>query len=379
MKTLKVLSIFGTRPEAIKMAPVIRELQKHHEISSIVCVTAQHREMLDQVLELFDIIPDYDLNIMRPGQTPNQVVSRVIAELEPLLNDLRPDWILIQGDTTTVMAAAIAARHLKIKIGHVEAGLRTGDMDNPFPEEMNRIVADAVSNLHFVPTPRARDNLLREGISDKKIAVTGNTVIDALLATTDLPWSPAGGSLLYDVINHKLDASRLLLVTVHRRENFGRPLQNICNALMEIARKSIESLHFVIPVHLNPNVQATIHEILGNSSNFSLVPPLDYLSLVNLMKRSVLILTDSGGIQEEAPSLGVPVLVLRKVTERPEGVEAGTVRVVGTDPEAIVEQTLRLLSDAEAYQAMAQAVNPYGDGHAAERIVVRLLQEADYV
>jgi len=375
---MKILSVFGTRPEAIKMAPVIRELCKHHEITSLVCVTAQHREMLDQVLALFDIVPDYDLNIMRPGQTPNQVVSRVIAELEPLLIDLCPDWILIQGDTTTVMAAAIAARHLKIKVGHVEAGLRTGDMDNPFPEEMNRIIADAISDLHFVPTMRSRDNLFREGISDEKIIVTGNTVVDALLTTADLPWSPAVDHPLFDVINHKLPASKLILVTVHRRENFGAPLQDICSALKEIARQSAEPLHFVIPVHLNPNVHNLVHGMLGNFPNFSLVPPLDYLSLINLMKRSVLILTDSGGIQEEAPSLGVPVLVLRKVTERPEGVEAGTVRVIGTDPQKIVDQTLCLLTDTSAYQAMAQAANPYGDGHAAERIIARLLQEADH-
>lgn len=379
MKPLSVLSVFGTRPEAIKMAPVVRELCQHRAITSLVCVTAQHREMLDQVLELFNIVPNYDLNIMRPGQTPNQVVSRVITELEPLLTILRPDWILIQGDTTTAMATAIAARHLKIKIGHVEAGLRTGDMNNPFPEEMNRIIADAISDLHFVPTPRARENLLREGIPDQKITVTGNTVIDALLATASLPWMPAVGHPLFDVLNHNYGASRkLILVTVHRRENFGAPLEHICKALKEIAQKSNEPLQFIIPVHLNPNVQKTVYEMLGNLSNFSLVAPLDYLSLVNLMKRSELILTDSGGIQEEAPSLGVPVLVLRRVTERPEGVEAGTVRVVGTNAETIVEETLHLLSDTEAYQGMAQAVNPYGDGRAAERIVARLLQEAGH-
>lgn len=378
MKPLSVLSIFGTRPEAIKMAPVVRELRRHDAITSLVCVTAQHREMLDQVLELFNIAPEYDLNIMRPGQSPNQVVSRVISELEQLLTSLRPDWILIQGDTTTVMAAAIAARHLKIKVGHVEAGLRTGDMNNPFPEEMNRIIADAISDLHFVPTARARANLLREGIPDQKITVTGNTVIDALLATASLPWKPAFGHPLFDVLNHECTRSKLILVTVHRRENFGEPLQEICKALTEIAQRSSAPLHFVIPVHLNPNVHKTVHEMLGNLTNFSLTAPLDYLSLVNLMKCSVLILTDSGGIQEEAPSLGVPVLVLRKVTERPEGVEAGTARVVGTNAVTIVDETLHLLSDSAAYQRMAQAVNPYGDGHAAERIVARLLQEVGH-
>jgi len=379
VKPLKVLSVFGTRPEAIKMAPVIQELRNHSEITSLTCVTAQHREMLDQVLSLFDIIPEYDLNIMRPGQTPNEVVSRVIDGLEPLLNQIRPDWILVQGDTTTVMAAAIAARHLKIKIGHVEAGLRTGDMNNPFPEEMNRIIADAISDLHFVPTSHARANLLREGVGDEKIVVTGNTVIDALLSVGNLPWMPTTDNPIYRVLNDhngSLSSSKLILVTMHRRENFGEPLQNICLALRDISQKSADLLRFIIPVHLNPNVRDSIHNLLGNDPNFILVPPMDYLSLVNVMKRSTLILTDSGGIQEEAPSLGIPVLVLRKATERPEGVEAGTVRVVGVERPAIVEQTLELLSNKDAYTAMAQAVNPYGDGHAAERIVARLLKEA---
>ena len=382
IKRLKVLSVFGTRPEAIKMAPVIRELRNHEDVDGLVCVTAQHREMLDQVLKLFNIVPDYDLNIMRPGQTPNQVLSRVITELEPLLIDLRPDWILIQGDTTTVMAAAIAARHLKIKIGHIEAGLRTGDMKNPFPEEMNRVIADAISDLHFVPTSRARNNLLREGIPDEKIVITGNTVIDALLDVASLPWKPAADHPLANVFNCEkgaLTSPKLILVTMHRRENFGDPLHDMCMALKDISQKSQIPVHFVVPVHLNPSVHEPIHELLGNDPHFTLVPPLDYLALVNLMKRSILILTDSGGIQEEAPSLGIPVLVWRKITERPEGVEAGTVRVVGTDRNAIVEQTLCLLTRPDAYQAMAQVVNPYGDGHAAERIVARLIQEGGNV
>ena len=304
-----------------------------------------------------------------------------MSEVEPLLSRVQPDWILVQGDTTTVMTAAIAARHLSVKIGHVEAGLRTGDMNNPFPEEMNRIVVDAISDLHFVPTSGARQNLLREGIPDDKIIITGNTVIDSLIAVAGLPWTPANDHALSMLFNSRRglsSASRLILITMHRRENFGRPLQDICLALREIARKSETPLHFVYPVHLNPNVYEPVHRMLGDHPCFTLVPPLDYLSLVNLMKRSTLILTDSGGIQEEAPSLGIPVLVLRKVTERPEGVEAGTVRVVGTDPDAIVEQTLRLLSDPDEYQAMAQAVNPYGDGHAAERIVARLLKEGNH-
>lgn len=378
MQPFKVLSIVGTRPEAIKMAPVIRELRGHHTIDSFVCATAQHREMLDQVLRLFNIVPDYDLNIMRPDQSLNQLVVRMVSELEPLLNTVQPDWILVQGDTTTVMTAAIAARHLKIKIGHVEAGLRTGDMNNPFPEEMNRIVVDAISDLHFVPTARALHNLLREGIPNEGITLTGNTVIDSLLTVAGLPWTPSNDHPLFELFNSRQDlltSSKLILITMHRRENFGRPIQDICMALKMVVRKSPTPIHFVYPVHLNPNVYGPVHEILGNDPHFTLVPPLDYLSLVNLMKRSTLILTDSGGIQEEAPSLGIPVLVLRKVTERPEGVEAGAVRVVGVEPPSIVEQTLRLLSDPAEYQAMAQAVNPYGDGHAAERIVGRILKE----
>jgi UDP-N-acetylglucosamine 2-epimerase (non-hydrolysing) len=379
MPTLRVLSILGTRPEAIKMAPVIRELRKHANIDSCVCVTAQHRKMLDQVLELFNISPDYDLNIMRPDQSLNQLVARIVSELEPLLKHVQPDWILVQGDTTTVLAAAIAARHQRIRIGHVEAGLRTGDMNNPFPEEMNRLVVDSISDLHFAPTSRAQQNLLREGIPDESIIVTGNTVIDSLFAVADLPWTPPHGHPLFTLFNSdhgQFSSSKLILITIHRRESFGEPLRDICRALKTIAQESQAPIRFVYPVHLNPNVYGPVHEILGNDPNFVLVPPLDYLSLVNLMKRSVLILTDSGGIQEEAPSLGIPVLVLRKVTERPEGVEAGTVRLVGIEPASIVEHTLRLLSDPGEYQAMSQAVNPYGDGHAAERIVQRLLKES---
>jgi UDP-N-acetylglucosamine 2-epimerase (non-hydrolysing) len=378
---LKILSIFGTRPEAIKMAPVIRELRRYDQVESLVCVTAQHREMLDQALRPFEIVPNYDLDIMQPSQTPNQVLSRILSALEPVLEGLQPDWVLIQGDTTTAMAAAITARHLKIKIGHVEAGLRTWDMDNPFPEEMNRVIADAISDLCFAPTARARNNLLREGISDQKIVITGNTVIDALLEVASRPWKPAVDHPLANVLPCEKGnghSPKLILVTVHRRENFGDPLRNICMALKDISRKSQTPLRFVIPVHLNPNVLKPVHEILGDDPHFRLVPPLDYLALVNLMKQSVLVLTDSGGIQEEAPSLGVPVLVWRKITERPEGVEAGTVRVVGTDRNAIVEQTLCLLNQPDEYRAMAHAVNPYGDGHAAERIVARLIKEGAY-
>ena len=377
MTPLKVLTVLGTRPEAIKMAPVIRELQRSANAVSYVCVTAQHREMLDQVLNLFNIVPNYDLDLMRPRQTPTQVAARVLLELDPLLSCLCPDWVLVQGDTTTVMATALAARHLKIKVGHVEAGLRTGDFLNPFPEEMNRIVTDAISDLHFAPTALARDNLLREGISEESIYVTGNTVIDALLAIANKPWTPEPGCALYPWSNNNGQSghSKLILVTAHRRESFGRPLQDICRALKEIAQWGRNELQILYPVHRNPHVYETVHQLLGNIPNITLLPPLDYLSLVQLMKRSTLILTDSGGIQEEAPSLGVPVLVLREVTERPEGVEAGAARVVGTDPERIVAETLRLLADREAYRAMTQAINPYGDGNAAKRIVGKLLSE----
>ena len=379
MKALKVLTVFGTRPEAIKMAPVVRALKQCDQIKTYVCVTAQHREMLDQVLDLFGIVPDYDLNVMRSGQTPTQLIARILTELDPLLRDLEPDWVLVQGDTTTVMATTLAARHLKIKVGHVEAGLRTGDFLNPFPEEMNRIVTDAISNLFFAPTMKARDNLLREGVAEETIIVTGNTVIDALLTIVDEPWLPILEDPLHRWSNGQLNESKLILVTAHRRENFGRPLQDICAALKKIAQLGQDELEIIFPVHLNPNVSNLVYELLGEIPNITLIPPLDYLSLVHMMKRSTLILTDSGGIQEEAPSLGVPVLVLRQVTERPEGVEAGAVKIVGTNPDIIVRETFNLLRDAKAYKAMAQATNPYGDGQAAHRIVNSLLESIGQV
>ena len=373
MSQLKVLSIFGTRPEAIKMAPVVKELERSEKVDSLVCVTGQHREMLDQVLELFSITPDYDLNLMRPNQTPTQVAARVLLELDPLLADLNPDWILVQGDTTTVMSAAIAARYRKVKVGHVEAGLRTGDFLNPFPEEMNRRVAGSISNLHFAPTQQSCDNLLREGISPEDVMVTGNTVIDALLEIAGQAWNIAPSDPLHVWSNGRSDEAKLILVTAHRRENFGEPIRQICVGLKEIALRGEGQLQLVYPVHLNPNINDPVHELLGDVPNITLLPPLDYLSLVQMMKRSTLILTDSGGIQEEAPSLGVPVFVLRKTTERPEGVEAGTARLVGTDTDTIVSKTFQLLNDEAAYNEMAQAVNPYGDGQAAKRIVEKLL------
>ncbi|MBM3129902.1 MAG: UDP-N-acetylglucosamine 2-epimerase (non-hydrolyzing) [Chloroflexi bacterium] len=323
--------------------------------------------MLDQVLELFNIQPDLDLNVMQDGQTPTQVAARVLQQLEPHLSRARPDWILVQGDTTTVMATALAAHHLQIKIGHIEAGLRTHDKRNPFPEEMNRVVADALSDLHFAPTQRARENLLREGISDTTIRVTGNTVIDALHWIAQQPLPPSLPVPLSPLLLRS-PSPRLLLVTAHRRENFGQPLRNICAALREIATTRPD-VRIVYPVHLNPNVQQPVNELLRDLPNVTLLPPVDYLTLAHLLKHCYLVLTDSGGLQEEAPSLGKPVLVLRETTERPEAIEAGTAKIVGTDRAVIVRETYRLLDDAEAYAAMARAVNPFGDGHAAERIV----------
>ena len=412
---IRVLSVFGTRPEAIKMAPVVRELQKHpDQIRSLVCVTAQHREMLDQVLNLFAIAPDHDLKVMEDNQTPTQVASAVLARLEPILQRERPDWVLVQGDTTTVAAASLAAFYARAKVGHVEAGLRTHDKWRPFPEEINRRVAGVIADLHFAPTKQARQNLLQEGISDEHVVITGNPVIDALHWVATQPPTPEVGELLgrLGVISETrgqedLSASRvvrplrlqsngsgqrkgtrrnspplplslsphLILVTAHRRENFGQPLENICLALRDIAIRYDGRVRVIYPVHLNPNVWKPVHRLLEDVPNITLTPPLDYLPLVHLMKHAYLVLTDSGGIQEEAPGLGVPVLVLREVTERPEAVEAGAVRVVGTDRERIVAETCRLLNNPADYERMARAVNPYGDGRASQRIVAALLGE----
>jgi UDP-N-acetylglucosamine 2-epimerase (non-hydrolysing) len=368
---MKILSVFGTRPEAIKMAPVVRELAKHaNRFENRVCVTAQHREMLDQVLRLFDIRPDYDLNVMQDSRTPTQVAASVMTKIEPVLKEEKPDWVLVQGDTTTVMATAIAAFYAGAKVGHVEAGLRSFDKWQPFPEEINRKVATATADLHFAPTERSRQNLLREGVSDKHICVTGNTVIDALqwvVAQTPTQdtrdvFAKIGGD----------PNSKWILVTAHRRENFGAPLERICNAIRLLALEYGDAVRFIYPVHLNPNAREPAHRLLGDLSNVSLLPPLDYLPLVHVMKRAHFVLTDSGGIQEEAPSLGKPVLVLRETTERPEAVDAGTVRLVGADDCKIVKESKRLLEDPAAYDAMARAINPYGDGHASERIVSAL-------
>jgi UDP-N-acetylglucosamine 2-epimerase (non-hydrolysing) len=367
--TIKVLSIFGTRPEAVKMAPVVQELARSPDFSSYVCVTAQHRQMLDQVLNLFKIRPDYDLDLMQPGQSLAGLTSRVFSHLDPVLADLRPDWVLVQGDTTTVLVAALCAYYHQIKVGHVEAGLRTGDKFQPFPEEINRRVAGVVADLHFAPTARSRQNLLLENVPENQIVVTGNSAIDALHWVLKQPYDFSLLGLKFTTPDPKL-----VLVTAHRRENFGLPLRNICQAIKMLAEKYDGAIHFVFPVHLNPNVQETAYAILGDDPNITLMPPLDYLPMINLMKRATIVLTDSGGLQEEAPGLGVPTLVLRNTTERPEGVEAGTLKVVGTEISAIVRETQRLLDDPIAFKTMSGAVNPYGDGHAAGRIVNAILE-----
>jgi len=367
---LNVLSVFGTRPEAIKLAPVILALRQHGAwVRSRVCVTAQHREMLDQVLSLFRIRPDVDLDLMRPAQGLSDLAARVLSALDPVLVDERPDWVLVQGDTTTVAMAAIAAQHRLVRVAHVEAGLRTGDRRNPFPEEMNRVVADHVSDLCFAPTEAARDNLLREGIPEERIRVTGNTVIDALLSTAR-GLSGDGADLSLPPLPLDRD---WLLVTAHRRENHGTPLEGVCAALRRIAEERGDRVHVIYPVHRNPLVWGPVHERLGGVPGITLLPPVDYRAMVWLMRRARLILTDSGGLQEEAPSLDVPVLVLRETTERPESLAAGATCLVGTDPAAILRQTYHLLDDEDAYARMARAPNPYGDGHAATRIADALL------
>jgi UDP-N-acetylglucosamine 2-epimerase (non-hydrolysing) len=366
----KILSVFGTRPEAIKMAPVIKKLREHQQIECITCVTAQHREMLDQVLGLFDIQPDVDLNLMRPNQTLAQLTSVVFDRLDPIISRYQPDWVLAQGDTTTVMATALLSYYHRIHFGHVEAGLRTWDKYQPFPEEINRRVAGVVADLHFAPTNWSQENLRREGVPVKHIVVTGNPVIDALQWTADLPFDfSITRRVGIDLQGLETSNKKIILVTAHRRENFGKPLENICQAIVELADAYAGELHFIYPVHLNPNVQEPVYRLLSNNPAITLTPPLDYLPLINVLKRSKLVLTDSGGLQEEAPGLGVPVLVLRDVTERPEGVEAGTVQLVGTDSDKIIQSVNSLLKNPEEYERMSKATNPYGDGKASQRIV----------
>jgi len=350
------------------MAPVVQRLAQTSGIESRVCVTAQHRQMLDQVLNLFDIQPDYDLDLMREDQSLAELSAAIFANLDPVFTDFEPDWVLAQGDTTTVAITALLAYYRRILVGHVEAGLRTHDKWRPFPEEINRRVAGVVADLHFAPTGQSRENLLHEGIPDEAIAVTGNPVIDALQFVVKQPAPDEVTTLLGEL---GIGDRELILVTAHRRENFGKPLENICFALKALAERG--DVEIVYPVHLNPNVQEPVRRILGEVPHVTLLPPLDYLPLVHLQKRSKIILTDSGGIQEEAPAFGVPVLVLREVTERPEGVAAGTLKLVGTETNTIVREAERLLDDPSAHVEMAKAVNPFGDGHAAERIVDAIL------
>ena len=372
MKPIRVLSIFGTRPEAIKMAPVVKSLEQNPAIESRICVTAQHREMLDQVLELFNLHPDIDLDIMKPDQSLAALTADLFTHLDPVLLEEKPDWVLVQGDTTTVMAASLSAFYRGIRVGHVEAGLRTGDKFHPFPEEINRQITSVVADLHFAPTDFARANLLREGIPDGRIRVTGNTVIDALNYIIDKPTPPQVEQWLQKWGIGKEDR-RLVLVTAHRRENFGAPIRQICQALRVLSEHFGREVQFVYPVHLNPNIQIPVHELLADLENVHLVDPLDYLSLIHLMRSATVVLTDSGGIQEEAAGLGKPTLVLREVTERPEGLQAGVLRLVGSDPQKIIDETTRLLEDKAAYARMAQATNIFGDGKAAARIVDALV------
>jgi UDP-N-acetylglucosamine 2-epimerase (non-hydrolysing) len=371
------MSVFGTRPEAIKMASVVKELEKHPDaITSKVCVTAQHRQMLDQVLDLFEIRPDYDLDIMKPGQDLFDVTCSVLQGIKTVFEQERPDIVLVHGDTTTTMAASLAAYYCRLPLGHVEAGLRTGNKHSPFPEEINRRIAGVLTDIHFAPTVWARDNLLAEGVFPDAVHVTGNTVIDSLLTVVNkVRHDNVISSKMAQTFSFLDQKKRIILVTGHRRENFGEGFEQICRALAEIAasRPDVEILY---PVHLNPNVREPVQRLLGMGqlANIHLIEPVDYLPFVWLMDRSYLIITDSGGVQEEAPSLGKPVLVMRNTTERPEAVAAGTVKLVGTDMETIVRETCRLLDDADAYARMSQAHNPYGDGQAAERIVDVLLK-----
>ncbi|ELY2619238.1 UDP-N-acetylglucosamine 2-epimerase (non-hydrolyzing) [Cronobacter sakazakii] len=366
---MRVLTVFGTRPEAIKMAPLVHALAQDPAFDTRVCVTAQHRQMLDQVLHLFSIVPDYDLNIMKPGQGLTEITCRILEGLKPILTEFRPDVVLVHGDTTTTIATSLAAFYQRIPVGHVEAGLRTGDLYSPWPEEANRTLTGHLAMYHFAPTELSRQNLLRENIPDARIFVTGNTVIDALIAVRDRVMADEPLRLRFETQYPFLDGDKkMILVTGHRRESFGEGFEQICRALADIAAQN-RDVQIVYPVHLNPNVTEPVNRILGHIDNIVLIEPQEYLPFVWLMNHAWLILTDSGGIQEEAPSLGKPVLVMRETTERPEAVEAGTVRLVGTDTQRIVAEVTRLLHDEAAYQAMSHAHNPYGDGQACERIL----------
>ncbi|WP_218310922.1 non-hydrolyzing UDP-N-acetylglucosamine 2-epimerase [Alteromonas antoniana] len=365
---MKVLTVFGTRPEAIKMAPLVKLMSKDDAFDAKVCVTGQHREMLDQVLELFDITPDFDLKIMRPGQDLTDVTTSILQGIKPVLTEFKPDIVLVHGDTATTLAASLASYYQQIPVGHVEAGLRTGNIYSPWPEEANRKLTGALAKLHFAPTEKSAQNLYNEGVATASVFVTGNTVIDALLNVVDnITNSPDLESRFSEQFSFIDNQKKLILVTGHRRESFGGGFERICEALAKIAKEN-EDCQIVYPVHLNPNVQEPVNRLLSDIDNITLIEPLDYLPFVYLMNRSFLILTDSGGIQEEAPSLGKPVLVMRETTERPEAVEAGTVKLVGTDVELITQEINALLSDRHYYEEMSFAHNPYGDGKASARI-----------
>ena len=363
MQRIKVMSVFGTRPEAIKMAPLVKELEKNERIESIVCVTAQHREMLDQVMELFDIEADYDLNIMKHGQTLGQITCRILEGIEDILKVARPDIVLVHGDTTTTFVTSLAAFYQGIKVGHVEAGLRSHDIYSPYPEEGNRLLTGRLANVHFAPTEGNRQNLLKEAINDSTIVVTGNTVIDALLSVVE-----EGYSFSEDILN-QLDYvnKKVIVMTAHRRENLGEPMVNIFTAVKEVVEEN-KDVELVIPIHLNPKVREIAHGILDGTDRVHIIEPLDYKPMANLMSRAYMVMTDSGGLQEEAPALGKPVLVLRRETERPEAVEAGTVKIVGVDKQVIYDEANKLIRDDKAYERMSKAVNPYGDGKASARI-----------
>ncbi len=369
---MRVLTVFGTRPEAIKMAPVVKALQEDPRFQSQLCVTAQHRQMLDQVLDLFALKPHFDLNIMRPGQSLYDITGNILLGLQEVFSSHRYDYVLVHGDTTTTMTAALAAFYQKIPVGHVEAGLRTGNIYAPWPEEINRSIVGRIATTHFAPTERARKALLSEGVKNKLICVTGNTVIDALKQVVQrLQIDTTLDATLKAKFHYLDDSKRLILVTGHRRESFGDGFECICKALRKLADRG--DVQIVYPVHLNPSVQEPANRILGDAPNVNLIEPQDYLPFVYLMSRAYLIITDSGGVQEEAPSLGKPVLVMRDTTERPEALDAGTIRLVGTDETKIVSEASRLLDKASCYQSMSRALNPYGDGMASARIIKRLL------
>lgn len=363
----KILIVFGTRPEAIKMAPLVKGFQNDTQnFETRVCVTAQHREMLDQVLDFFQITPNYDLNLMRPEQNLNQLTAEILIQLKSVLDDFQPDFVFVHGDTTTSMAAALASFYQQITVCHIEAGLRTCNLASPFPEEMNRQITARMAQYHFAPTKRAKQNLINEGITEKNIIVTGNTVIDALMQSVEkIKQNP---SIVHQDLIDKIKNQEIILITGHRRENHGTGIQNICRAILALAQKYPEK-RFIYPVHLNPKIKEPVQELLGNTENILLVPPLAYQDFIWLMNQSKIIITDSGGIQEEAPSLGKPVLVTRNTTERPEALEHGTVILVGTDTQKIIDETSRLLDNSAFYAQMSNLHNPYGDGKACEKII----------